>query len=886
MPRTTDMTRPALPYGRSSLLADELPAYSGESLAMISFPLGGIGTGTIGLGGRGDLRDWEIFNSPNIGYRPPYTMPYIFCKQGDKKVAKVLERKLLPPFPDSHGIHPRYMGGLPRLDEAVFVGTYPIARIFFQDADLPVNVELEAFNPMIPGDPDDSAIPAAILIYHLTNPTSKAVSGSIAVSMANSIGSTPRTKGWGQNVNAFRRTGGLQGIWMTSRRYAKDEPGYGTQALVTTARRVTYATDYDEPGWVDAAQKFWDDYASDGRLEGPTKRTAPSEDGRTRIAALTAEFNLKPRAKTQIVFIIAWSFPTHYSGWHFMPAKRPAVLRNHYAQRFPDAWKAAKYVADNLESLRRRTHTFCQTLFASTLPGVVLDAVSSQMSIIRTNTTMWLDSPPSERNGRIFAFEGCSPTEGCCPMNCTHVWNYEQSLAHLYPSLERTMRLTDYEENIHDAGAMVFRTTLPVGGRCGLWNTRKPAADGQFGTVVKVFREWRISGDNDWLRRLWPAVKRSIEFAWKGFAKWDADRDGVLEGIQHNTYDIEFYGPNTMCGSLYLAALLAGAEMAEALGDDKTARRYRQLAESGKEKYDRMLFNGEYYEQKVTQFRRPHKTYWGKTIPAGRPKYQYGRGCLSDQVLGQWAAHVAGLGYVLPAEHVRSALLSIVRYNFKADLSGHHSVQRTYALNDEAGLLNCTWPRGRREKYPFPYSDEVWTGIEYQVAAHLIYEGFIEEGLSLVTALRDRYDGVARNPWDEVECGSHYARAMASWSLLLALAGQSYDGRTKQLTVRPVINQKRFACLFTAGDAYGLFEQRFEKGKLKVGIEARGGTVPLKQIGLAWPTARTPKKPAVRAYVNGKPTRSVIQADGKKLLVTLDRQLNLVQGDKLSLTLT
>jgi non-lysosomal glucosylceramidase len=256
-------------------------------------------------------------------------------------------------------------------------------------------------------------------------------------------------------------------------------------------------------------------------------------------------------------------------------------------------------------------------------------------------------------------------------MNCTHVWNYEQTMAHLYPALERTMRLTDYQDNVHGGGAMAFRTTLPLRAGLPVWGKHLPAADGQFGTVVKTYREWRISGDTGWLERLWPAVKRSIEFAWTGFAQWDADKDGVLEGVQHNTYDIEFHGPNSMCGSLYLAALKAAGEMAQAVGDNAAAEECRRVYESGRARYDGMLFNGSYYVQKVIL---------GPGARRDSLRYQCGSGCLSDQLLGQWAAHVTGLGYVLPEGHVKKALSSIFRHNFKPDLSAHESGGRQGAV--------------------------------------------------------------------------------------------------------------------------------------------------------------------------------------------------------------
>ena len=854
-----------VPYTRAALHDPAVPAYTGPALKMVSFPLGGIGTGTIGLGGRGELRDWEIFNDPNLGYRPPYTMPWVFARQGGRKVAKVLERRLLPPHHNSHGLPAEELSGLPRLEEALFVGTYPVARVLFRDDDLPVEVSLEAFNPMLPANAEDSAIPAAILIYRLTNRTRKPVSGSVALSMANTVGLSG-SGGLGGNVNAYRKGRGFGGIHMTGRKHRPGQVGFGTEALVTTARRVRFITDFDEPGWFDRGQKIWDAFSATGRPAGPTSKTPPSDDGKTRIGMLAAQYSLGPRASAAVVFVIAWSFPTRLASWHLPRGAEPAPVRNHYARRFPDAWRAAAHVVRHFDRLWEGTLAFERALFDSTLPGDVLDAVSSQMSTLRTNTTMWLDSPPHEKAGRIFAFEGCNTTTGCCPMNCTHVWNYEQSLAHLYPALERTMRRTDYEENVHDGGAMVFRTTLPLGAGMGLWRKKLPAADGQFGTVVKVHREWRISGDARWLKRLWPAVKRSVRFAWKGFAKWDADADGVMEGVQHNTYDIEFHGPNTMCGALYLAALAAAAEMAGAVGDAEAAEEFRGLLRRGSARLDRMLFNGEFYVQRV------------RTKP--RPKYQYGWGCLSDQLLGQWAAHVAGLGYVLDRDHVRRALEAVFEHNFKPSLALHECCQRVYALNDEAGLVACTWPNGRRERMPFPYSDEVWTGMEYQVAAHLIYEGLVDAGLALVHAARARHDGVRRNPWNEFECGDHYARAMSSWSLLLALSGQRYDGRSKTLTVRPLVCRDDFRCLFTASGGYGTFAQRRTKTGMTVTVDCIGGRVKLSRLALA---GRAGKAARATCTLNGQPAAAEAAADEADLTVRLARQAALEPGDRLQL---
>jgi non-lysosomal glucosylceramidase len=388
-----------------------------------------------------------------------------------------------------------------------------------------------------------------------------------------------------------------------------------------------------------------------------------------------------------------------------------------------------------------------------------------------------------------------------------------------------------------------------------------PAADGQMGSILKTYREWRLSGDDAWLARLWPHLKRALEYAWKA---WDADRDGVMEGEQHNTYDIEFYGPNSMVGALYLGALEAAARMARRLGDAEAADRYQELRRRGSELLDRLLWNGEYYVQKVDE----------KQQQASR--YQYGEGCLSDQLLGQWFAEIVDLGKLLPAEHVRTALASIFRYNFLSDFSQFANVQRIYALDDEQGLLVCSWPRGKRPALPLVYADEVWTGIEYQVAAHLIYEGMVKEGLAIVEALRRRYDGVRRNPYNEIECGHHYARALASWSLLTALSGFAFSAPDKEIRFRPRLARAEFRCLYSAGVAWGSYRQRLAQGKLEAELSVEGGRLELARMRLPF------SGPSARVLTRGQAKATV--RDGEAL-IEWPSPLRLHPGERLRLTL-
>jgi uncharacterized protein (DUF608 family) len=619
-------------------------------------------------------------------------------------------------------------------------------------------------------------------------------------------------------------------------------------ALLTNAEDVSYRLAWEQGAWWDEFQKWWDEFQEKGRFQGSSAE--PTKDGATDYATLALHFPLKPGETRKVPFVLAWHFPNTENYWNREKEHHGKPLKNHYGTRWPSAWEPGAYALANLASLEERSRRYRDTLFQSTLPPAVIDAVSSQASIIRTNTVMVLEGK------RTLAFEGCGDNDGCCPMNCTHVYNYEQSMAHLYPEVERSMRETDFLVNMRQNGSMGFRTAVPLksGGTVPF-----PAADGQMGCVMKVYREWSLGAGDDWLRKLWPEVKRALEFAW---VKWDADRDGVMEGEQHNTYDIEFYGPNTMMGTLYLGALAAAARMAKHLGERETAERYESLRQQGETKLDQMLWNGEYYVQRIDE----------KAEKAN--KYQYGEGCLSDQLLGQWFAEVVDLGKMLPAGHVRSALAAIFRHNFRQDFSEFPNTQRLYAMNDERGLLLCSWPRGHRPALPFVYSDEVWTGIEYQVAAHLIYEDMIKEGLAIVDAVRDRYDGIRRNPWNEVECGHHYARAMSSWSLLTALAGFSYSAPEQSLRFRPRVSPDDFRCLFSTGTAWGSYSQKRVQQKLDAQIMIEGGRLELARIRLPYPGP----SPKVTASVAAS-----AQSEDGEAVIRPRSLLKLEKGDRLSL---
>ena len=571
---------------QDKLLYNGIPrTYTGSALQEISFPIGGIGTGSVSLGGRGQLREWETFNKPDKGSSLEFTFFAIWAKTGNNPaVARILERKTAPPYRGGgHGVSQRALSGLPRLDEAEFTGGYPFAKIKYKDAVLPVEVELEAWNPLIPLNVAESALPVAIFNWTIKNPTSEPVSVSVAASMFNPVGDRytnvkGEKPGLGMNVNEYLDAGNFRGLHYSSQKVKITEPAYGTMAITTSWKDLDVQTRWYRGGWWDQCHIFWDDFSQDGKVK-ELKDTLASEDGNSDVGSLVLHATIPPNGTVTFPVYITWYFPNRENYWNSEPAVRGQIMRNYVAKKFKSAWEVAEYVVENIPRLEQETRAFHEALFSSSYPEYVLDAVSSQMSTLKSNVCILLE------DGSFFGFEGISDKGGCCPLNCTHVWNYEQTLAFLFPELERSMRESDFLNNTLPGGYMTFRTLIPLGEN---WWKFKACADGQMGCVMKAYREWKLSGDTGWLRKIWKNVKSALEFAWKGpgdpppagfkwtkeqiSMPWDQNKDGVMEGEQHNTYDIEFYGPNTMTGSLYLGALKAAAEMAEALGEGSSAR--------------------------------------------------------------------------------------------------------------------------------------------------------------------------------------------------------------------------------------------------------------------------------------------------------------------------
>ncbi len=810
-----------------------LRTYDQDHLSRIALPLGGIGTGTVSLGGRGDLRHWEVMNRPAKGYVPqsgfggrPF---FALCARaaGSDPVLRLLEGPLEAwEYEGAMGsTAPNH--GLPRFRHCSFAAAYPFGQVFLDDPAVPVRVCVQAFNPLVPADAADSGLPLAVLRYRLTNRTTRPLAVTVCGSLPNFVGHDG-TEGRSQgNRNRRRVADGLQGILLDSTGVETTAAQWGSLALATTHRTgVSARTAWLAAGWGTALLDFWDDLAADGALD---ERETGNQDQPT--ASLAVRLRLPAKATREVTFLLAWHFPNRLT-WN-PRGQGDDAIGNYYTTQYADAWDVLARTRPRLAGLEQRTRTFVAALVDSDLPAEVKEAALFNLSSLRSQTCF------RTPDGNLYGWEGCGDRGGCCMGSCTHVWNYEQSVAFLFGDLSRSLRDVEFGHALQDDGMMHFRVDLPLA-RARAFG--KAAADGQLGCVVKAYRDWQLSGDEEWFAWVYPRVRRALEFCWVP-GGWDADRDGVVEGCQHNTMDVEYYGPNPQMGLWYLAALRAAEEMARHAGDGDFATVCGELFARGSQWIDTHLFNGEYYEHLI---RPPHDpAAVPECLRAGAgaanladPDYQLGPGCLVDQLVGQLLAHVAGLGYLVDPGHVRRTLASIWRYNHRDTLQDHFNCLRSFALGDEAALLMASYPKGRPAN-PFPYFTEVMTGFEYVAAIGMLYEGQTASGLQAIRDIRARYDGGRRNPFDEAECGHHYARAMVAWAAVLALTGFAYSGVERRFTLagRPM------AAFWANGRAWGTCRIRRVRAGLAVELKVLGGELSVAEFVLTGCGTHRPPRP-------------------------------------------
>lgn len=800
--------------------------YTHEYLERIAFPMGGFGTGMICMEGTGALSHVSIKNLPDV-----YNEPCLFAALSVKGLpngAKVLEGPV--PKWKHFGRPGSGLGsesttiGLPRFKNASFLARFPFGQLEISDEDIPMKIQITAWSPFIPTDEDHCSMPVGALEYHFQNTGHQKLESVFSFNSKNFV----------------RVDGGKNKILPTGNGFVLTEEGTKEKPFPTS---MAFYTDQPETmvdhcwfrgGWWDGLTMAWNAVKNaEIRSVAPVEMDAPG-------ASLYVPFALGPGEEKTIRLMMAWYSPDTDQTYGEVGKKKencnpsegcansPSEIgldkyaqgfhdkyyKPWYSNRFKSVEEVIAYWKDHYQELKNKSTLFKDAFYASTLPPEVVEAVAANLTILKSTTVM------RQYDGRAWNWEGSGDTWGSCHGSCTHVWNYAQATSHLFPAMERSLRATEFCESQSEEGHQTFRSVLPIQPATHDFHS---AADGQLGGIMKVYREWRVSGDGDWLARIYPMVQKSMDYC---IRTWDPHERGVIEEPHHNTYDIEFWGADGMHCSFYIGALEAISRMGTHLGKDVS--KYQNLSVLAKKTIESELYNGEYFIQKI-QYKglvagdpTTAKSFGGDYSPEAKtllekegPKYQYGKGCLSDGVLGAWIARMCGLEDPMDSEKIKSHLLSIHRYNLKQNLREHANPQRpAYAVGEEGGLLLCTWPKGEKLSLPFVYSDEVWTGIEHQVASHLMMMGHVKEGLDILRASRNRYDGRVRNPFNEYECGHWYARALSSYGYIQALTGVRYDAVDKKLHVHSRIGD--FTSFLATETGFGTVTQKLGKVSVKV----------------------------------------------------------------------
>ena len=781
--------------------------YTGESTREIVFPLGGIGTGSIGLAGDGHLMDWEIYNIPAKGSINPRTHFAIKAIQNDKVTTKVVmgdiqkdfmgQRRLWCCHGYGYGYGPNngILCGLPHFKDTEFNGEFPVATITYNDDNFPGTVVMDAFNPFIPCDAKNSSMPGAFFEFEVKNTTDEDIKYQLAFSVGNPFKNSK---------NETVEKDGCKMIKMYNSGVGKEDVKYGDLTIATDSDVTYHQTYWYRGGWCDEIVSFWNDFDN---IENLKERMYDTE-GAYDKCTIAAEVDVKAGESKKVRFILTWNVPNNYNYWDECKNEDGThkIWKNYYATVWNDSTDSASYSLKNWDELITKTKKFKDTLYGTTIDSKVLEAAAANLSVLKTATVLRLE------DGSFYGWEGCGEDGGSCQGTCQHVWNYAYALCYLFPELERSIRDNEFKYCTTEDGKMAFRMLLPAGRGIGKF---RACVDGQMGSIIKCYREWKISGDNKWLKNNWENIKKILGYAWSEANpdRWDRNKDGVLEGRQHHTLDMELFGPSSWLEGFYLAALKAGAEMAEFMGDTDAQKEYTELFDKGYKWTKENLFNGEYFihkvnlndKQLVDSFEDASGTYWNDET--NEIKYQIVNGSSIDQMLGQWHADIIGLGDVFDREQVDKALDSMMKNNYKSTMRDFANFWRLFSVYDEAGSVICVYPEGvSKPKIPIPYCEETMTGFEYSFSGLLMSRGKYEQGNMVVKAVRDRFDGVKRNPWNEYECGSNYARSMASFANIAILSGYDIDMPNKHIGFNPYTKDSDYSCVWSVADGWGNFE--------------------------------------------------------------------------------
>jgi uncharacterized protein (DUF608 family) len=778
---------------------------SKDELKFIGMPVGGIMCGMVYLGGDGRLWLWDVFNKNQSGVvyknipwheKIQFNFDYVRPFDGANYVEPVTDVR---PLQQGFAVKVNdVVKQLHEADEIAFEATYPVATVKYSFNDLPVAIILKAYSPFIPLNENDSALPATILSYSIQNNSNEAINVELSGYLENKTAISSGNDKQYQRINEQVDNEHFIGVFMRphSHNWADEAfwnaPDYGDFCFASLNQTNRVSTKVDVSGG-----NPYSLFQADSSI-----KTAKAEFDQKLVGTVGSIVRIEPNESSHLNYVISWYFPN----LQFEKIKNEGG--RHYKKRFKSSVEVVRYINDNFTSLSGQTLLWADTWYKeSTLPYWFLERTFLNTSTLATTTCHWFES------GRFWAWEGI----GSCPGTCNHVWQYAQAVGRIFPGLERdTRERVDLGVGFYDDGHIGFRAEYDT----------SPAVDGQAGRILGIYREHQMSPNNHFLERVWPKTKKAVEY----LMRQDTNSDGMTDTTLENTLDAKWPGEIAWIVGLSLAAVKAAEKMAREMHDEKFSAICLDYFEKGKANLEKLLFNGEYFIHRPD----PAK---GRDGVIG----SYNT-CHIDQVYGQsWAYQVGIPERIIDKQKTMSALKALWKYNFTTDvgpyLAEHHG-GRPYALPGEGGMIMNTNPRnedvpyGVKDAWQVTYFHECMSGFEHQVASHMMAEGMVEESLILTRTVHDRYSANKRNPFNEVECSDHYARAMASYGTFITACGFTYHGPKREIGFAPKLNADNFKAAFTAAEGWGTYSQ-VKKGKsLECTIDVKSGRLVVKTIRL------------------------------------------------------
>lgn len=826
--------------------------------------LGGIGTGGMELRQDGIFYNWSIFNNYPLGLGTPFTMPHDsvlffvvrFREDGGEPMLRLLQ--IEPEFGAAALIdHPHYyvFPWLSGVDDITYAAVFPRVRLTFRDRAMPFEVRLEAWSSFIPHDVKHSSLPAVFFDFTIIPTTARRVDVMLMASMRNAVAFDVPQRTY---VSRVISGAGYKGFEMTCAGVDATHASMGSMGIISFNAASTYYLGWEHrhPYYEIALRQprlpNIDDTEGRNILEPESGRRVAMERCFSTVAYSCALHGR--RAVVNHSFAAVWHFPNRYAQSPHEPAHRgrptPAArLEGHYYSNFfSSAADVAAYVARHRRTLRHRTMAFLDAFYSSSIDPIVLDQINAQLNTFVTSS--WLT-----KDGNFGILEGIDPYHSYAGLATMDVAMYGGvCAAALFPELDRAM-LRAHQRFQSERGTVAhsitrnFAEVVPrelEGKRIDM-----PA---QF--AYMALRAYFWSGDEEFLRNIWPSVKKALDYVLR-----ERDHNGDclpdMEGIMCSYDNFPMYGASSYVGGQFLAAVAAAVVAAERVGDAETTARYRDVLARGARAFDEKLWNGEYY-----------RLY----NDVGGTRGDKNEGCLADQLVGEWAAQLCGLHLPLKRAHVTRALKAIMTRNF-------HPVY---------GVRNCRWPgdgflHDVDKDTWVDQANTVWSGVEFALAALLLYYGQWRDALRIVKAVDARY-----RHWgmffDHQEFGGHYYRAMSAWSLVNATLGLAIGEHV--YTFAPRLPDNELRVLFAHAHGIAVYHHQRNVRRHEIALEMVSGVFTARELHVAVPGKHAH---SVKLTIEGNkrvPPRWQWDQDGDMLRIKFARPLRVSEGAAMCITVT